>query len=268
MKKLLTITTVLVIALVLCVLPVFAAEPVMDHSTENAKDDTGTNVYVADITDKDTLHTEDTKPDVTINVVPGDKNDKVTVTYNAADLRILADKGSRPVDAAWLGVRLMPKDDQYTHYKVSGSDTVKALGTPQCHNRFIPVNADILEEAIENGEVVDGKYVIFEKTFTWYKSDAGTDVDAPTTELTVILNVAKTTVHDKDNGEEVWDEEIYEAAVEANTPAEDEEEPAQSTTKEEAKKDETPKTGVVDYLPVLGMVAVVSLAGAVIFKRN
>ncbi len=262
MKKILTITTVLLIALVLFVSPAFAASK-PDPSTENAKDESGKTVDVADITDKDTLHTEGAKPNVEFEVVSDGDNDVITVTYNEADLRILAEKGSRPVDAAWLGVRLTPKDQKYTHYKVSGSDTVTALGDPQCHNRFIPVTADILEQAIEDGKVVDGKYVIFEKTYTWYTSEDADDEDAPTTKLTVVLNIANTTVFDKDNSEEVWDEEIYEAAVEANK----EEEPAQNTT-EESKKDDTPKTGVVNYLPVLGLVAVVTFAGAVVLKRN
>ncbi len=43
---------------------------------------------------------------------------------------------------------------------------------------------------------------------------------------------------------------------------------ANTNDTEESKKDDTPKTGIVNYLPALGLVAVVTLAGVVIFKRK
>ncbi len=240
MKKILTISTILVVLLMLSVLPVFATAPNVDHSGENNLNTNGKFVDVGDITNKDTLHSEDGKPTVNISVVPGDKKDVVTVTYDSAELKILdnsTDNVERPSESAWLGVRLTPKDTKYTHYTFSGSEGVKALGTPQCHNRYIPVTGDILEKAVKDGKVENGQYVIFEGTFTWYTSEAANDQDAPTTELKVILNVAKTEVYDKEDEEE-WNDETYTKAVA-------EYEAAKKAAEEAgAAKDKTPKTGI------------------------
>ena len=238
MKKILTISTILVLLLMLSVLPVFADAPSFDHTGEHNLNTNGTYVDVADITSADSLHSADARPTVNINVVPGDNKDIVTVSYDSAQLKILADKGSRPEDAAWLGIRLTPKDTKYTHYTFSGSEGVKALGTPQCHNRYIPVTGDILEKAVKDGKVENGQYVIFEGTFTWYTSQEANGEDAPTTELKVVLNAEKTVVYNKEDDEEEWNSTIYEETVEANK----KEEPAQKPA--ESQKDKTPKTGI------------------------
>ncbi len=250
MKKILTITTILAIALVLCVLPVFAANSA-----------TGSVVEVEDITNEDSLHSDAGEPSVDVTVTEGDNSDTVVVTYSAAELKIvdrMKDGTDRGMDAAWLGVRLTPVDDEtYTKFScslVSKADIEDNEG--KSVDYYVAVTPEKLEEAVKGG-----KDLVYTEKIIWLENDGSDEESAPVTYLTVIVKADQMKIFDKEDNEEKWNEETYNNAVAAR-------EEAKKAEAEKAEKDTTPKTGVENYLPALGLVAVVTLAGAVVLKRN
>ncbi len=254
MKKILTITTILAIALVLCVLPVFAAQ------TEERATKEGTTIKVSDITNEDSISAngEVGEPEVTIDLEEGDNVSTVVVTYKAADLKIVP-KGegevSRPIDAAWLGVRLTPTET-YTKYSCSIVSKGDLDNDGKSVDYYVAVTPAKLEEAVKGG-----KDLVYTDQIVWLEEEESEEADAPVTNLKVIVKADKMLVYDENDENPEWNEESYNNAVAAR-------ETAKKAEAEKAEKDTTPKTGVENYLPALGLVAVVTLAGAVILKRN
>ncbi len=228
MKKILTISTLLVIVLMLSLLPAFAAE------TEKK----GNFVTVSDITNEDTMHSESGEPTVDIEVTKGEGNrDTVVATYYAADLKIVSnDEVERPAEAAWLGVRLVPNDNEnskygYVTFDDGTGENLIDVDSKKCEDYYVAVTKENLEKAVK-----EGKDLVYTDTLTWFKdeSESKSKTDAPVTELKIIIKAADMVVYDKDDQNVEWNEETYNKAV-----AEYE-----AAKKAEAQKDKTPKTGI------------------------
>ncbi len=231
MKKILTISTLLVIVLMLSLLPVFAAE------TEERNTQQGTFVTVSDITNEDTIHAESGDPTVNVKVTKGDNNkDTVEVTYYAASLKAVEEDEEihRPAGYAWLGVRLYPSsgtDYTYVTFDDGTGEELSDVNNHKCEDYYIGVSKENLEKAVK-----EGKDLVYTDTITWYKNKEATEPesDAPVTNLKIIVKAKDMVVYDETDSKEEWNEETYNKAV-----AEYE-----AAKKAEAQKDKTPKTGI------------------------
>ncbi len=234
MRKILTITSILVITLMLSILPVFAAETVERH-----KNTSGKIVDVSDITNADTIHANSGEPTVNIKVTAGENEDTVVVTYYAAELKIVenTEGTERPSESAWLGVRLTPKDadssKKYTYVKIRDQKVKLEDNGGKSFDYYAAVRADKLKEAVQNGEDL-----VYTETITWLTEENTEETNAPVTKLTVIVKADKMEVYDKTDEKEEWNEESYNTAVA-------EYEAAKKAAEEAgASKDKTPKTGI------------------------
>ncbi len=229
MKKILTITSILVITLMLSILPALAAETVERKTTK------GNFVTVSDITNGDTIHADSSEPSVNIKITQGEDNkDTVEVTYYAASLRVVEEElEGRPAGYAWLGVRLVPNNNDNTYSSVKFEDgtsdkLTNSSDSKKCEDYYVGVSKEKLEKAVK-----EGKDLVYTDTLTWLKDD-NTEENAPVTNLKIIIKAADMVVYDKEDQNVEWDEETYNTAV-----AEYE-----AAKKAEAQKDKTPKTGI------------------------
>ncbi len=226
MKKILTVSTLLVVLLMLSVLPVFAAAPVERQKTEGAV------VTVYDITNEDTLHTAEGTPAVNIKVTKGENTDTVVVTYYAASLKAIEeDLEGRPKGYAWLGVRLVPNSEDYKSVKFEDGSSEELTFTStsnskKCEDYYVGVSKENLEKAVK-----EEKDLVYTDTLTWIKDS---EEDGPTTKLTVIVKAEGMEVYDQNNENVEWNEETYKETVAA----------VEEAKKAGAQKDATPKTGI------------------------
>ncbi len=238
MKKILTISTILVVLLMLSVLPVFANEE-------------GTIATATDITNEDTLHNTSSKPTANISYKKVNETEEdVTITYSSVSLKVLEQATNREEGYAWLGVRLTPKNGDSgdsTEYKkaelIEGSSkrTIDVSDdSGKSVDYYVPVSLKQLEDAVKNGST-EFTYVA---TFNWLKNDETSATEsAPKTVLTVKIKLDDIKLYDKDNSEDkpLWNEEIYETEV---AKVEAEKKAAEEAQQKTAQKDKTPKTGI------------------------
>ncbi len=246
MKKTLIIATLLVFTLMIGILPVMAA-------TQERQTTEGEYVTISDITNEDTLHTEGTNPTVTISVKKsGEKEDTAEVTYSAAELKTVGGKEDRPEGFAWLGIRLTPKETNgktYTHFKID-NDSVEELvdNNNKSLDYYFPVSRANLTNAVR-----DGKDLIFNKTITWLTSEAEPDEDATVTKLTLTIKAEGMQIYAENNSTVEWNKTDFERITEEVSAA--------------RQQQATPKTGEVNFLPILATIALITLGG-IVFINN
>ena len=239
-KKILTIMTALVLALAVA-MPVMA-----DETVKYAK--------VEDCTKSDSY--DQTAPKVTPD---GSKTAKTTLTYSEASLKIVTeDKGQgRPAGYSWLGFTVkMPSG--YTKYKLTyNGKTEEKDVSGESFDEYVGVSPKKLEEATKAGN----EYLEYNLDYEWIKTDNGSESVHQT--ILIRIKLSGVTLKDEQN-KEVWNNDIYE---EAKPVPETNKKPA-ATTNKKKEKDNTPGTGVENVYAVAGLVAVVTLAGAVVLNKR
>ncbi len=189
--------------------------------------------------------------------IEGNGTNHVTVTFDAAKLKIVAAKPDigRTIDAAWLGVKVVaPKDLEIAKLKAAtyvndpstteksfwaNQDSQKSENPSDEHFIYVygAITEDILTKATKAKTAIEYSW-----TFDW--DNDSTDDET----VTIIVEPEDVTLTAKDNNDILWNEEKYQDLKPDNT------------------LDEGPKTG--DELPTLASLMFVSLAtGGYAFKK-
>ncbi len=245
-KNILTIALVLLLALAV-IMPVFASD-------DGAQDENTTNYATAvDNTKEDCLKSGSLAPTISV-----DENHNITMTYKAASLKTVAKNDSdRPIDAAWIGYKLTtPKDA--TKYKVTyKGETTEGTITSSTVEDFVAVTAEKLAEVTKTNS-----NLVYTIEYEWFKNDSSTDEAISKQTLKIVIEPQGIELYDgiteENAGTVLWNEETYKENLPEEVP---EQTPA-------ATKDSTPKTGNENYLPALGIIAILTITGIVILKRN
>ncbi len=251
------LSIMLVLALVFAVtMPVMAQEGEQETTTPKeyaeAADNTKEDSYI-------------TKPNPSITY---DNAHNITMTYNSAKLKVVeknTDIG-RNVDAAWIGyVLTAPKDA--TKYKATynGKTKTETISNGKVED-FVAVTKEKLETVTKNN-----KSLVYTITYEWQKDKAAVaaaqddDSEEESTEtiltqkLNVVIKPEGVILKDKENKEELWNNDTYKEVKPAKTT---------TTNKTTKKKDDTPTMGTENVYAIAGLVAVVTLAGAVVLNKR
>lgn len=296
-KKILTIVTLLVLALIVGALsvPVFADETVVGAKVENATA-ADTEVGGGHIVSK-----------VTKNTVK-DGVQTIEITYDAASLKVLDSSDDRPAGYAWIGVKVTRPEEA-----TKATENDNTVYNEESFEQYFGVDVAILKEAVKK----DG-YISYTKSYTWEYSEEPAEANrVAKTVLTVKISAEGITLKDEDASATLWDENEYktekmqvtldalraeleaqgktQAAIEEELKAAEELLAEQNLTLEELQaqlaeltaeqevpeqapeqapeepatqeKDSTPKTGVVDVSLISSVVAMISVAGIVTVKK-
>ncbi len=203
-----------------------------------------------------------------------DNDHNITMTYTKASLKIVAANESigRKVDAAWIGYELTAPEAA-TRYEATMGDQ-KASGDLDESKKvidFVSVTKANLLKATKEGKEL--KYTI---TYKWEKEKETTPTVPVANEeeeakeyetisvqtLNIVIDPAKVTLYSKDEKDTLWDNDDYLANKKVES------KPATTTNTSSKKKDNTPDTGFENVVAVIGIVAMVTLAGIVILSNN
>ena len=267
------------------VLTLAVAMPVMADTEQEVKGAT-----VVDDTASDSYKTN--KPNPGDSVKSGTDTDEIfTLTYDSADLKIVNNAGgenNRPDANAWIGVKITAPEGVKGITKVeqdnslgnaSAIDENKLTKTFESDNKtlheYFHVNVTELENAVEKGN----EYLTYALKYTWDYNNQATatasndETKVATTTVVVKIKVAGVTLVNDGTGTEqvLWDTAKYNAKkseVEAAAKAEAEANKKPTAAKTNKEKDNTPGTGVENVYAVAGLVAVVTLAGAVVLNKR
>ena len=164
---------------------------------------------VTDITNEDTLKSGDK---TTKSLVSNDDHSVVTITYDAAEFKLL-DNGSsenvqnRPAGYAWIGFQVK-KATNATKYSVKFNDKETDIKeqtlSGDSFDDYIGFKKEDLEAATKAGKKLEYTYEI-----TWVGEDETTTA---TQTIKVVVNPAGTVLEAQDKEEDVWNNETYEAA--------------------------------------------------------
>ena len=240
-------------------------------NTVNAVEGVGENyASVEDNTQKDSLAdgVEKLEPNIAVTKADGEE---ITVTYNAAKLKVVAEslEIGRPANYAWIGIR-MTAPTSATYYQVKGDEKATKLeDNGKTFDEYFGISEAKLKASIEN----ESNAIVYDYEITWYKNDPSTkpeenDNTISTQKIKVIIKSSGVELHnDLDTTDEtLWDNDIYQAEVKKVEDAKKAAE--QSKAKKAEEKDTTPKTGVVDYSVYVAMVtAIVALGGIYTVKK-
>ncbi len=288
-KKILTIATLLVVALIIGIL--------------------GTTVMAADLagaTAEDATQ-DDTRLDAGVKIssneskINGDKQN-IEVVYTVASLKVLGtNEEDRPDGYGWIGVKVTCPEGAK---KGIENDKDKTEYNAPSFNQYFGINVAKLQKAVEDGT----GYISYTKSYTWQYDAEPKGVT--TTTLTVKIKAEGVTLQDKDDSvsadKTLWNKDEYvtyklevlaeelkeqglsqkdieerlqiaeelladhdltiqELKAKLAELTEEKEEP--TSTETPAKKDDTPKMGTIDVALITSVVAIVSAAGIVAVKR-
>ncbi len=203
--------------------------------------------------------------------VVGNGTSNVTITYNAANLKIVpADMGiGRTIDAAWVGAQIVaPKDIsietlKQATYKSGNSedqlfwnsqDTLKQDYNEQSKPHFINVFGAVIEEHLEKA-TIENKMITYTWTFDW---DHNGETDQT---VTMKINPTGVVLQAKEDDTVLWNFDKYEEVKKAN---EEKEEPKEE--EKEDKKDDVPKTGDVVGASAIAFMSLL-LSGIYLMKQ-
>ena len=252
-KKLLSIVVMLSL-----VLSMIMPEVMADTPTTGESDETTTKYgTVKNITNEDTKKGTVAEPTIT-----GDKTANTVVTFGEASLKTLDAAEGRQDGYAWLGVSLtiptgetngQEANNGITKLTVDGHD-VNPVENPL--NLYFGINASDLENAARSGA----------KTFSRHNNVSWTiNGETITQKVTVVVELAKVTLYEKNAETPVWTEAKFNEIVKELEAAKT---TSTTTNKSTKKKDDTPKMGTVNVYTVAGLVAIVTLAGAVVLNKR
>ena len=280
-KKLLSIILVFALAFV-AVMPVMATEP------ETSSDENGKYATVEDATASDSY--KDSKPSGTPSYDNKEDGQKATIQYDASKLKIVhngTDETTRPNDYSWIGVKMkaptgakkfeVTEDTSISNTQAIDTNKLTKEISSGYVTEYFHVSLAELKAAVKNHQ----DYIIYALKYTWdYTSEVNTastsdpqTTGVPSTTLVVKIKVAGVELSDTIDGKEevLWNKAEYDKEVKAVADAEKAEAEANrkpTAAKTNKEKDNTPGTGIKNIYAVAGLVAVVTLAGAVVLNKR
>ena len=248
---------------------VFAVTMPVMATTGETTDESKKYATVKDNTQSDSYKTSAPEP-----IPSTDANHNLTLTYKAAELKTVAKNTGihRDIDAAWIGYELTTPEGATKYETTYKGEKSTGEITDSKVVDFVAVTADKLKAATQNNEKL-----VYSITYKWLKdaaktvstgdeNETGATEEISTQTLNIVIEPKGVILYDgvTEGAEntQLWNETLYTANLPKATT------PSTTNKKTSNTKDDTPTMGTVNVYVIAGLVAVLTLAGAVVLNKR